>query len=428
MNIKQSFYFSLTILAVVFWLGVQPHNLNANTLEDIRKNILDRSVQIETLNKEIKQLDEQIQAVNKEGKNLEGAIKTLDISATKLDKEISVTKGKISNAGLTLQELELKIAESEKSVEKNMDAIENSLKNVQQTDDVSIIESVLTNKNLSELWNDVESMQRFQGAIKDSIVNLRDLKAELESRHKQTEATRQTLVKLSNELSDQIEVVEINKQEKSTLLSETKNKEQEYKKILDEKKRLSNAFMQELSQYENQLRLVIDPNSYPKAGKGVLAWPLDNVHITQYFGDTEFARTAAYNGKGHNGIDLRASVGTRVLAAQSGVVEGVGDTGTVRGCYSYGKWVLLRHNNGLSTFYSHLSLIKLKKGDIVGMGDVIGYSGNTGYATGPHLHFGVYATQGIRIETLSRGASRNCTGATMPIADTKAYLNPLVYL
>jgi len=93
---------------------------------------------------------------------------------------------------------------------------------------------------------------------------------------------------------------------------------------------------------------------------------------------------------------------------------------------SYGKWVLVRHTNGLSTLYAHLSVISVSVGDQISGSSVIGYSGNTGYSTGPHLHFTVYATQGVEIMDRK---SRVCGGIyTMPIADLRAYLNPLSYL
>jgi murein DD-endopeptidase MepM/ murein hydrolase activator NlpD len=109
------------------------------------------------------------------------------------------------------------------------------------------------------------------------------------------------------------------------------------------------------------------------------------------------------------------------------VVLGTGNTDVTCPNASYGKWVFIKHGNGLSTLYAHLSVISVSKGESVSTSEVIGYSGSTGYATGPHLHFGVYATSGSEITSF---ASKSCAGRTytMPVADVSAYLNPLSYL
>ena len=60
--------------------------------------------------------------------------------------------------------------------------------------------------------------------------------------------------------------------------------------------------------------------------------------------------------------------------------------------YQYGRYILIDHGNGLSTLYAHLSGTTAKTGDSVEKGDLIGYVGSTGFATGPHLHLGLYAT------------------------------------
>lgn len=417
-----------SLLTVFSFALISPLHTNALTAEEIKRNIEEKNVQIDNLNKEIKKLDEQIKTTSEEGKNLQGAIQILDSSGKKLDKELTVTKEKISTTALTIQELEIEIEKGEEGIQRNLDAITSTIKTLRESDDVTLIESVLTNRNLGDVWDNFESITRFQGAAKESADKIRELKKQLEVRRGETEKKKSALVALTDELGDKKEIVENNKKEKDNLLAVTKNKEQEYRKILDEKKRLSEAFAQELASYESQLRFIIDPNSYPIAGKGILAWPLDSVFITQHFGETEFSKTNAYKGKGHNGVDFRASRGTPVKAAAGGIVEAIGNTSAVSGCYSYGKWILLRHNNGLTTLYAHLDLIKVANGQTVTVKQIIGYSGNTGYATGPHLHFGVYVTQGIRVITMKPGQTNNCTGAVLPVADTKVYLNPLVYL
>ena len=93
-------------------------------------------------------------------------------------------------------------------------------------------------------------------------------------------------------------------------------------------------------------------------------------------------------------------MGTPVLAAENGRVTAVENTdsycpsvwyGRKKYGGSYGKYIVIKHENNLSTLYSHLSLSTVKIGDTVNRGDVIGYVGNTGFSTGPHLHFTVYA-------------------------------------
>ena len=181
-------------------------------------------------------------------------------------------------------------------------------------------------------------------------------------------------------------------------------------------------------QFESQLKLSVNPAALPSSGSAPLSWPLDKVFITQYFGNTPFATAnpQIYNGFGHDGVDFRATVGTPTKAALSGVVVGEADTDAVPGCYSFGKWIMLRHADGLSTLYAHLSLQTVLVGETVTTGETIGYSGNTGYTTGPHLHFGVYATAGVEIKPFT--TSKHCQGAIIPLAVLPAYLNPLSYL
>jgi len=85
----------------------------------------------------------------------------------------------------------------------------------------------------------------------------------------------------------------------------------------------------------------------------------------------------------HNGIDIAAATGTGVYAYASGTVISVSQNNTL------GKYIAIDHGNGLVTRYLHLSKFNVEKGDKVSTGDRIGSVGNTGYSTGPHLHFEV---------------------------------------
>ena len=111
-------------------------------------------------------------------------------------------------------------------------------------------------------------------------------------------------------------------------------------------------------------------------------YPIKNRGVTDMFG----MRTHPIAGvrRMHHGIDLRASVGTPVIATADGFVDFAGESGN-----GYGILVRITHNYGFSTRYAHLSSAVVSPGMWVSKGTIIGYSGNTGYSTGPHLHYEV---------------------------------------
>jgi murein DD-endopeptidase MepM/ murein hydrolase activator NlpD len=107
------------------------------------------------------------------------------------------------------------------------------------------------------------------------------------------------------------------------------------------------------------------------------SWPLNSVTITSTYGE----RGQSF----HEGVDLKAGVGTPVFAAHSGIVRYAGSK-----ISGYGKLVVIRdEGSGLSTIYAHNSKLFVKTGQRVKQGRKISLSGKTGHATGPHLHFEV---------------------------------------
>ena len=86
----------------------------------------------------------------------------------------------------------------------------------------------------------------------------------------------------------------------------------------------------------------------------------------------------------HRGIDIGLHVGDAVYAAFDGMVRAALPVNLTGG---YGNVLVIRHPNGLETYYGHLSRFIVKSGDIVKAGELIGYGGSTGRSTGPHLHF-----------------------------------------
>ena len=115
--------------------------------------------------------------------------------------------------------------------------------------------------------------------------------------------------------------------------------------------------------------------------KSILKTPLDGAKLSSNFGMRKHP-ISGFN-KMHKGVDFAAPIGTPIYAGGNGVIEFVGLNG------GYGKYIRIRHNNDYKTAYAHLNGYKkgIKKGTRVNQGDVIGYVGNTGRSTGPHLHY-----------------------------------------
>ncbi len=114
--------------------------------------------------------------------------------------------------------------------------------------------------------------------------------------------------------------------------------------------------------------------------KGAFQYPVADPIVTDPYGYTR--KTGEYS-IAHKGSDFKADEGTPVMAMNRGVVR------LVRTYRNYGKTIIVDHGLGLMTFYMHLSKINVVAGQLVTKGQVIGLSGQTGYADQPHLHLTV---------------------------------------
>ena len=112
--------------------------------------------------------------------------------------------------------------------------------------------------------------------------------------------------------------------------------------------------------------------------------PVRGGWITSHYGFRNETLYADHDPQFHNGMDIAAQAGSPVLATADGCVQFIGyDEG------GYGKLIVIDHGSDVATYYAHLSEIKIKSGQCVKKGSVIGAVGNTGKSTGPHLHYEV---------------------------------------
>lgn len=395
----------------------------AQSAAQLQEEIAESNDRLKAITAEIAKYKSELLKVGAEKNTLQKAINELELERKKISADIAYTQNRIGSTDLEIGKLSYEIADMEIGIETSKNAIGELLRRLHESDDETMIIAMVREGNLADFWNAIDGLQDVKNALGTRVKDLASLKDQLEGKREDEGEKRVGLVKLKDQYADQQAVLSENKKEKDVLLAETRSRESTYQALLAQKEAERARFEREIQEMEAKLQFILDPNTIPGAGSGVLAWPLDSVRLTQYFGDTAFARSGAYSGRGHNGIDLGAPRGTAVKAALSGKILAV-NTQVAPMC-QYGKWVLIKHANGLTTLYAHLSVVSLNQGEDVTTGDIIGYSGDTGYAIGPHLHFTVYASQAVNFTqyTCNSGIS-----LTIPVAAATGYLNPMSYL
>ncbi|MDX1535477.1 MAG: peptidoglycan DD-metalloendopeptidase family protein, partial [Candidatus Spechtbacterales bacterium] len=280
-------------------------------------------------------------------------------------------------------------------------------------DKESVVELVFKYDNFSEFFNQVQARRSMQGAIQERLLEIKELKVELEESKVILTEKEARFAEDRSVLRDQKIIIERERLRRNQLLREARQEEAGYQELLSEIEAQQKETQEQIFELEDQLRQAIDPDSIPTAGTALFQWPAEGI-LTQGYGCTSFAKSSKfYPSCFHNGIDVASAGGTPIYAAADGVVLHMDYTPT-----AYGYWITIKHSNGLITLYGHLSLQKVRPGQTVKRGDLIGYMGSTGLSTGPHLHFTVFTANDYFLKP-SRYSGMIPIGATV---------NPFDYL
>ncbi len=420
------------ILFTIFTLFIGTRFLFAETADELKAKMDRVNIEIANLQKEIDSYSSKVTSTQGEAKTLKEALKNLESQKGLLEKKVASTKLQVDKTVVDITITENKVEKTKDEIEKQKKGIKELIISLHQKEHGAgnLFETMLGESHLSDAVQFVFQADKVNAELASKTIKLSSSKKNLEETKTLYEQKNKQLTDLQKTLVLQKQTVVQTTVEKNTLLAETKNKEAEYQKLIKEKKNKKDALEKEMGDFEAKLQAIIDLSKLPKYGTGALSPPVEKVTITQYFGNTAFAtaNAQAYNGHGHNGIDFGLPIGSKVLAAQDGVVLGTGNTDEACSGASYGRWVLLKHLNGLSSLYAHLSKTLVSAGQKVTRGDNIALSGNTGYSTGPHLHFTVYASDAVHITGPTEYRSKACgTYLVMPVSPVSGYLNPLTY-
>lgn len=438
---------SMTTIVVAFFIATS--SVHALTIQELQKGIDQKNAEIQKLQEAKKKYQAELQKNQQRSSTLKQEIANIDNSIHSLSNSIALTEGQIERARLQIQQLGLEISQKDASIQNVKNGLATIMNSFAQHEQEPQMYALFKGNSLSQFFRNLSDATLLEKNMLAALGNLHQLRNERAEEKTQSEEKKTELQGFESNLTTQKQGEVMAKNDRSNLLAITKNQEKLYQQLIKEQEQKEAQLEKEIADYERQIKVTLNASLLPTRGHGVLAYPLPDTVlescssalvtdqkncITQYFGYTPFAASGAYSGKGHNGIDFRALVGTPVLAAGTGVVVATGDTDAECPRASYGKWILVRHNNNLSTIYGHLSEIDVTNGQTVSPGQRIALSGRTGYATGPHLHLTVAITQAVQVTSIPSNTCGKRRTITLPIVGSdpasgiSGYLNPLNYL
>ncbi|PIR98508.1 MAG: hypothetical protein COT88_01640 [Candidatus Colwellbacteria bacterium CG10_big_fil_rev_8_21_14_0_10_41_28] len=391
-NMRVRVVLTAALMAGLFLFPVPGIAQEANEIQDI---IEEKRKEVEKINQEIQKTQARIEVLDGQQQTLQNAIGQIDASIEQAELGIEYSKTTIEKLTYEISSLNMTVADVRAEANRKSEAVGEVLRNLQTRDgDIDLLSTMLSQDTLADSVFEFNALRNIQKDLADEVGELVKLQNKLTSTIVVSSSKKDELKIESQTLEQKKIVLDDQKGQKNDLLSVTEQQESLYQQHLTKLDREQQDLMSEIADIEKALGDRFDASNLPSRQPGFLSWPVVNSAglrtgvLTQHYGETAYS-TAYYRGRPHNATDIGAPAGTPVIAARDGVVARVDYNGLY---YQYGRYILIDHGNGLTTIYAHLSASKVSAGQGVKRGEVIGYVGNTGFSTGAHLHFGLYAT------------------------------------
>ena len=337
------------------------------------------------------EINEQIEDALKKQEELESKKSAAMKAVEELISKVSSAEAEVENLENQKKELEEQISSKEKDIlEKEQEYIEQNelldqrLIAMYESGETSYLEVLLTSASMTDFLAKYYAATELIEYDKELMRITQEQKAQIEAEKAELENDKtelETLITEKEQKSAELKKLQKEKQSYADQLTdEEKALQKEIEELEKEEKNIQKAIKEAEEKYKQQLEALKNSSSSSasSAGTGYLMTPVSGGYIS--------ARAYYSYGKFHGALDYAVSVGTPVYAAADGVVM---TTANLSG--SYGTYVVIRHANGLQSYYAHgkKGSIVVSPGQTVKKGQKIMLSGNTGNSQGPHLHFEV---------------------------------------
>ncbi len=394
--------------ALVLVTGVFPTRVQAKSLDDLKKDYNELEKEIEANQKKLENIQNQ-QASNAEKmKLLSSQAEAISSQLDVLNSQLSVLNADIADYDREISALDKKIADAQSKIDKidadisaTQEKISERLRATYMAGSSSWIEILLESDSISSLLLRIqllasvtENDNKLISKLEKQIEELNAAKAELDKDKNALEEKRSLLVEKKSELdsknktlSSKQSAYNANYRQISALMTSLDKSSAEYQQELQRQYRKRAAFERQIDQLVSGGSQGGD-NDYYDNGEMIWPVPYKNSYISAGYGYYDPEGDGTYTM--HPAIDIvvrengvNVSYGKNIIAAQSGkvLVRGYSDVG--------GNYITIDHGDGYRTYYGHCSKIIASAGQYVEKGEVIAYIGNTGYVTGPHVHFQV---------------------------------------
>src|ERR1035437_370652 len=174
------------ILVLIILLMIPIAFSSAQTALDIQNKINQKDTDIAQLEQEIAAYQVQLDSIGQQKSSLNSSLKALDLTKKKLNADIAVTQKKIDKTNLTIQSLSSDINIKEDSIKNNLDSIRLEIRNINEFERKSMVETILSDNDFTVIWNDIDNTITVRERIRADIVTLKQTKGVLEDTRNET--------------------------------------------------------------------------------------------------------------------------------------------------------------------------------------------------------------------------------------------------
>lgn len=342
----------------------QLHGAFAAELDDLQR-------ELEALQKQMEAILSKLNSSKTQERQVLADLAVIESQLTKTRAQLATLENDISYLGseITVATADLAVAEAALSV--RQDYLSRRIRAIYEGGTVGYLEVLLGATSFADFINRYELLRQVIAKDTELLQEVKQERAAVAARKADLEAKRNRAQSLQSQATARKASIEYQQDVKEQYLDKVRQDQVLYAQALDELEQTSN-------QLEAEIRKL---NPWGTRPTGKFYWPCTSTRVTSDYGMRFHPILKTY--RMHTGIDLGAGSGTRVYAAEWGIVRRAEWLG------GYGNTIMIDHGGGIWTLYAHLSKINVKVGQTVARGEVIGLVGSTGWSTGPHLHFEV---------------------------------------